>query len=267
MRLFGLHKREGMLRVDPGSDVSQSMKSAANRLVAILRSRFKVFLKRRIKQKSRRNHWSMNFAFRNLPVVAAILVLSGHVKSDLECLNETDSLLVTDSSCFVKCGDWPNGEGAYLYFDMVRLVFVRSGKVAGRGFAVRDDEHLKAAQEKRGPSTFHKLYPSKESERANCKRRGHFESLMQVVAAGFDPTSEEAGNLDKDYRNGGLLIFSKREETLIKSSMKNLNCSAKVKFIHMCAYQMELGYDLALAPGDVVSMNPGFESVLGVIST
>ena len=119
MRLFGLHKREGVMRVDQGSDVSQSMKSAANRLVAILRFRFKVFLKRRIKQKSRRDHWSMKFAFRNLPVVAAILVLNGHVKSDLEYLNETDSLLVTNLSCFVKCGDWPDGEGAHLYFDMV----------------------------------------------------------------------------------------------------------------------------------------------------
>ena len=49
--------------------------------------------------------------------------------------------------------------------------------------------------------------------------------------------------------------------------MKNLKCSAKVKFTHMLAYQMKLGYDLALTPGDVVSENPGFESVLGVLSS
>ena len=46
--------------------------------------------------------------------------------------------------------------------------------------------------------------------------------------------------------------------------MKTLNCRANVKFQHMLAYQMELGYDLALSPNDVVSSNPGLESVLGV---
>ena len=49
-----------------------------------------------------------------------------------------------------------------------------------------------------------------------------------------------------------------------KKSMKNLKCSRIDKFKHMLAYQLEMGYDLALAPGDVVSMNPGFESILGV---
>jgi len=59
-------------------------------------------------------------------------------------------------------------------------------------------------------------------------------------------------------------ILSKREEENIRSSMKTLNCRANVNFQHMLAYQMELGYDLALLPNDVVSSNLGFESVLGV---
>ena len=46
--------------------------------------------------------------------------------------------------------------------------------------------------------------------------------------------------------------------------MKNLKCSSKVKLNHMLDYLMEMGYDLALAPGDVVSVNSGFESILGV---
>ena len=108
------------------------------------------------------------------------------------------------------------------------------------------------------------MYPSKESPRANNKRKGHFESLIQVLTAGFDPKSEHMDNLDKDYKNSGVFILSKDEGRLIKLNMKNLKCSSKVKFSHMLAYQMEMGYDLALAPGDVVSVNPGFESVLGV---
>ena len=53
----------------------------------------------------------------------------------------------------------------------------------------------------------------------------------------------------------------------IKLSMCNLNCSTRAKFKHMLAYQMEFGYDLALSPGDAVSMNPGFEAVLGIVNS
>ena len=264
VRLFNLHTRDGEMRVDPGAEATEEMKRTADRLDRILRVRFKIFLKARIRQKSRRNHWSMRFAYNNIPVVAAVMVLSGHLKSDLDCLNERDSLLITDSGCFVKCSETPDQEGAYLYFDMVRRVFVRSGKVAGRGFVSRGDEHIVAAKAARPSSTLYRLYPSKDSPRANKKRKGHFESLSQVVAAGFDAKSEQADMLDKDYKNGGVFIMTEEEVNLIKSSMKNLNCSSKVKFTHMLAYQMELGYDLALSPDDVVSGNPGFESVLGV---
>ena len=61
--------------------------------------------------------------------------------------------------------------------------------------------------------------------------------------------------------------MSKNEKANIKAGMKNLNCTDNVKFRHMLAYQVELGYDLALSPDDNVSSNPGFESVLGVLIT
>jgi len=108
-------------------------------------------------------------------------------------------------------------------------------------------------------STFYRLYPSRESTRVINKRWGHFaESLLQVVGAGFNPKGEHVGNIDKDFKNGGIFVMDKAEEQLIKCSMKNLKCSTKVKFSHMLAYLMEMGYDLSLAPGDVVSENPGF---------
>ena len=209
----------------------------------------------------------MQFAYKNLPIVAAVLALSGHIKLDLDCLNDRDSLLNIAYGCYVNCQDCPHNEGAYLYFDKVRSVFVRSGKVGGRGFAERDKDHISGAKAARPSSRFYRLYPSKESSRATSKRKGHFESLLQVVAAGFDPKSEHVGNLDRDHKNDSIFIFNEEEERLIKSSMNNLKCSAKAKFSHMLAYQMELGYDLALAPEDVVSANPGFESVLGVFSS
>ena len=64
-----------------------------------------------------------------------------------------------------------------------------------------------------------------------------------------------------------MLILSDTSKANIKSSMKNLKCAQKVKFRHMLAYQMELGYELALAPGDDASSNPWFESVLDVFSS
>ena len=48
---------------------------------------------------------------------------------------------------------------------------------------------------------------------------------------------------------------------------KGMKCASVVRFHHMLAYQIELGYDLSLAPDKNVSGNPGFEAVLGVICT
>ena len=183
-------------------------------------------------------------------------------------LNETDGLLVTDLSSFVKCEVHPTDEGAYLYFDTNRRVFVRSGKVVGRGFDKRDREHLLASKASTPSSNFYRAYPSKDCSRAKkCGRKGQFESLVQVVAAGFDATSEHVKYIDKDYKDGGVLILSKNEKRNIKAGMKNLNCTDNVKFRHMLAYQMEFGYDLSISPDDNVSSNPGFESVLGVLIT
>ena len=64
-----------------------------------------------------------------------------------------------------------------------------------------------------------------------------------------------------------MFVLSKGDSDRIKSSMRNLNCSYNVKFQHMLAYLMEFAYDLALLPDDVVSTNPRFESVLGLITS
>ena len=47
-----------------------------------------------------------------------------------------------------------------------------------------------------------------------------------------------------------------KEEDSIRSSMKNLNYTVKVKFHHMLAYQMELAYDPAFLLDYVASSNP-----------
>ena len=96
---------------------------------------------------------------------------------------------------------------------------------------------------------------------------GHYESLERIVAAGFDPKCEEVNVFDKDHKDGGILVLSAVEAGRVKSGMRNLKCDNKEKFRHLLVYHTELGYDLAPGPGDVVSMDPGYEAIFGVITS
>jgi hypothetical protein len=49
---------------------------------------------------------------------------------------------------------------------------------------------------------------------------GFFEHLTQVIASGFDPSSEPAKILDKNHTSGGLLIMNAEDQRRIKSSLK-----------------------------------------------
>jgi len=51
---------------------------------------------------------------------------------------------------------------------------------------------------------------------------GYFENLCQLVAAGFDPTTDLAKCMDKDYKDGGLLMLSCDDKDRIESSLKSL---------------------------------------------
>jgi hypothetical protein len=60
--------------------------------------------------------------------------------------------------------------------------------------------------------------------------------------------------LDRSWENGGLLIVNERESAQIWGSMRK--CTTEMeKFHDMCAYQFEMGYDLAISPGCNVSYN------------
>jgi len=139
------------------------------------------------------NHWSMKLAYKNLAVSAACMVLTNHTKMDLKCLDESSCLLAINTNSFLPCLSFPNREGAYLYYDANRGVFVRSGKVTRRGFVVRGDEHLKASKGERANSHFYFVYPSDQSARSEKRdKQGVFEHLSQLIAAGFNPKSDSA---------------------------------------------------------------------------
>ena len=92
---------------------------------------------------------------------------------------------------------------------------------------------------------------------------GCFEHLTQIIGAGFDPASEPAMHVGKNYKEGGLLIMSKDDQQRIKSCLKK-ELKAVQKFQEVIAYLFEFGYDLALSPENNVSRSPGFESIIGI---
>jgi hypothetical protein len=244
--------------------VSEDLKEKGNYLVKLLQGRLKSFPKRRIASEAKRQHWAIKLAYKNLSVVAAYMVLVGHVKSDLSCIDETMALLTPNINSFLLSSSFPQQEGAYLYFDSNLGAFVRSGKVTGRGFLVRHDEHEKKSRERNASSNFYFLYPSREIlSQITRRKQGVFQSLVQYIAAGFNPHSTEALAVDKNYQSGGIMILDDDDVENIKSSMKQQPHVIK-KFHAYLAYLVELTYDLAIQPSMNVSGNPGFESFIGV---
>ena len=143
------------------------------------------------------------------------------------------------------------------------ILYLSSG-----GFLTRDNEHMKETKKSTPASKFYRSWPSKHSERAQAQGiKGNFEHLIQLIAVGFDPNCERSKYLDKNWDEGGVLILTERNKSLIRSSMKNLKCEPLKKFHHMLGYQIEHGYDLALSPDMNASGSQGFELVLGIVSS
>jgi hypothetical protein len=69
------------------------MKEKGDVLVNMWRGGMKDFLKNRIQNKTKRSHWVVTLAHKNLSVVAAYMVLTDQVKWNYKCLDESHSLL------------------------------------------------------------------------------------------------------------------------------------------------------------------------------
>ena len=130
--------------------------------------------------------------------------------------------------------------------------------------SVRNGEHFHGAKAEQASSHFYRLYPSKQTDQASTRgKQGLFENLEMMLGAAYDPKSDAAKVLDKDWTEGEILILSDSVKKEIKESMRKLSSGIK-KFHHIASYQIELGYDLAICPGLNASHSPGYESVLGV---
>ncbi len=126
------------------TEVTSFDKEKADNLLRKLEVRYKLHVNTRISDASKRNHWVLALAYKNLPVVAACMILSSHLAMDIKCLGRLSCLLAPNAITFIPCADNSSMicQGAYLYFDNNRGTFVRSGKVVRRGFVDRHKEHM-----------------------------------------------------------------------------------------------------------------------------
>jgi hypothetical protein len=80
-----------------------------------------------------------------------------------------------------------------LLYDGNKGIFVCSGKVTHWGFTVHTKEHFDESKKVKSSTHFYDVYPLSTCPRANkMGTKGNFEILQQIIAAGWDPTSNPA---------------------------------------------------------------------------
>jgi hypothetical protein len=151
-----------------------------------------------------------------------------------------------------------------LYYDTNLGEFIRSGKVSGHGFEKRHEEHNAKSKMANARSNLYFLYLSQHLQLKDTRRT--FESLDMYIAAGFDPNSDTAASLSKNYHSGGILVMDNDDINRIKSSIARIPVELH-KFHTYLAYLMEFGYDLSIRPSVNVSENPGFEAIAGLFES
>jgi hypothetical protein len=98
-----------------------------------------------------------------MSVIAAYMVLTDHVRPNLQFVDDSECILSNDSNKFTPSGRFPLRSGGYLYYDRDAMRWIRSGKVGERGFAKRHEDHEKNAKKaSHNNSNFYHNYPSKE---------------------------------------------------------------------------------------------------------
>ena len=148
-----------------------------------------------------------------------------------------------------------------MQFDKERGVWVRTGKHSGSPFIERIVEHSKASllQDARAlQSRFYCLYPSVLASMKSGSRLGTHEQLQVYSAMAFSSEMNETWKLIECEDKGGLVVWSATTLRNLERSFSKTPALGEKKR-SMISYLFEVGYQLALAPGDDVSDGPGFE--------
>jgi hypothetical protein len=151
-------------------------------------------------------------------------------------------------------------DGAYLYYDTNKEVWIHAGMVASRAFIEPGNEHFKCSKKPNTSSDFYSSYPSRDGPTAKCKaRKGYFENLEQQIALGYG-LQQPVSDLVQIFQ------LSDREKKKIQSlhfTMKGKDApSMDDKYRRAIHYLCEMAYGLCLSSSYNISSNPGWEQAL-----
>ena len=133
--------------------------------------------------------------------MAALIILFDHVKYGIQALGENTILLKSSGYFRKEINELAKLQGTYLHYDTNDEKWIRSGKVIGRGFDVRNIEHWKCALAHYATASFYLHYPEKARVRtSSSSRNGYFDNLCQYVALGFEVRNDEVRKLKNQLR-------------------------------------------------------------------
>ena len=110
-------------------ELNDNLKSKADLLFLILRGRLHTHIEHRVQTEIQQSQWCFDWARKNLSVVSACMVLFGHVKDDISCIDDTGCLLTNPNtfSNYLLCTN--NDEG--LFFKVVICIMIKTAVYGG----------------------------------------------------------------------------------------------------------------------------------------
>ena len=237
--------------------------TTADRLVDLLVPRLSAHILSRVRDVRKQDHWCMKWVASNLPNMAALLVTRDLIKLDLSTATTKSCLLRQERDVFdAITATNMHFEGAYLYYDVELLTWIRSGKVAGEtvNYHTRHKQHGKASAT--ATSNFYRRYPSIKVPPAqrHSGRRGFFQHLGHFVGLGFDRS--DAAVVARICATGDNSLFHWPASVL--AHIRRDGETQQQSQLKCVSYLWELVFDLCLSPQDNMSDSPGFEPYLGI---
>mmetsp|Transcript_8709 Transcript_8709/g.9977 ORF Transcript_8709/g.9977 Transcript_8709/m.9977 type:complete len:198 (-) Transcript_8709:44-637(-) len=174
--------------------------------------------------------WCFRWAKAQFSRVALISCLAGHVKADLQAMNEMDCLLTCIWSNFNVVEPESRLEGSYLVFDAVHGRIRRSGKASPVTIATRwSEKYLQSA--KISNEGWYGQFPHKDNPNIRTKQRKGFFHQLQVFVA-----------------TSNLGVFEWDDVTMDHIKKWKVHGTVLDKQLIMVSYLFELVYDMMISP-------------------
>ena len=257
---------KGVKNVEYEEDVPPDLMKDAEAVYNILQSRFSAhFVRTGCEEKE--NHWTFQWAKRNLAPVIAAQALFEHLKKSVhqEATSRSTCLLAHPNAAmhgglFCDAREEANKslEGNYLYYNVAYYKWIRSGKACGTNtcFGNRDNQHQKCSLEpSKRTETFYKKYPDNSVE--TLIQLGKFQQLEQKCGLAF-----RRGDVAEIVTTTGFIILD-WDPDVMEMLQKRVNAQRSLEEVQldMASYQFEFVYQLCIGEANNVSESPCFEAL------